>query len=66
MFGYLRIVGHERDVEFHNKLLKEILKHAKVKNKASLPFTCQGNSCCEASKSTKTIVIKALEGRSKD
>ena len=67
LFGYPRIVGHDRGAEFHNKLLEKILKHAEVENRASLPFTPQGNSCCEAAvKSAKTIIIKMLEGRSKD
>jgi hypothetical protein len=67
LFGYPRIVGHDRGAEFHNILLEKILKHAEVENRASLPFTPQGNSCCEAAvKNCKAIIMKMLEGRSED
>ncbi|KAG2189718.1 hypothetical protein INT46_002651, partial [Mucor plumbeus] len=67
LFGYPCIVGHDRGQEFNSILLENILKHAGVENRASLPFTPQGNSCCEAAvKSTKTIIMKMLEGRRED
>gem|GEM_PF-1640441 len=67
LLGYPRVVGHDRGAEFHNQLLEKILKHAEVENRASLPFTPQGNSCCEAAvKRCKTIIMKMLEGRSED
>ncbi|KAK4513690.1 bck1-like resistance to osmotic shock [Mucor velutinosus] len=67
LLGYPRVVGHDRGAEFHNVLLEKILKHAGVENRASLAFTPQGNSCCEAAvKNCKTIIMKILEGRSED
>ncbi|KAK4519471.1 uncharacterized protein ATC70_009707 [Mucor velutinosus] len=67
LLGYPRVVGHDRGAEFHNVLLEKILKHAGVENRASLAFTPQGNSCCEAAvKNCKTIIMKMLEGRSED
>jgi hypothetical protein len=67
LLGYPRVVGHDRGAEFHNVLLEKILKHAGIENRASLPFTPQGNSCCEAAvKNCKSIIMKMLDGRSED
>jgi len=67
LFGYPRIVGHDNGREFTSILLENILKHAGVENRASLPFSPQGNGCCEAAvKTSKTIIMKMLEGRRED
>ncbi|CEP06962.1 hypothetical protein, partial, partial [Parasitella parasitica] len=67
LFGYPRIVGHDNGREFNSVLLETILKHAGVENRASLPFTPQGNACCEAAvKSAKTVIMKMLQGRKED
>ncbi|CEP19913.1 hypothetical protein [Parasitella parasitica] len=64
LFGYSKVIKHDKGKEFSNQLLKSLAVHAGVEQAVSLPFNPLGNSNAEAAvKSAKGLIIKILEGR---
>ncbi|KAK4513869.1 uncharacterized protein ATC70_005875 [Mucor velutinosus] len=67
LFGYPKILSHDKGKEFSSQLLESIAANAKIEQRLSLPWCLLGNSACEAAvKSSKTIVINMLDGCAKN